>query len=141
RRRHVAIGIGDYAHHDQTRHNKRHVIDAIHRADFTADPLAENNKIQGHGDGRRQQGLPPAAHTTPGSPYQHGVEGNPLNTPYTHALLPRTRPTNNSSRRLDLVRMLRTSIPRSVSKAKIRLMLWPFSTVISKPSSAIFRQT
>ncbi len=62
RRGHVGVGVGDHRHHDQAGHDKLHIGEAVHLTDPRANQVAEDNKVESHGDHRRHQRLDPDAH-------------------------------------------------------------------------------
>src|SRR5919106_4374123 len=114
--------MGDDGHHDNPGCDILDVTETTHLAYPRSDQIAEDHEIQGHGDGRRQDRLDPdpgkAAHLL----YHNGLESNIVklrsHTPLTPVTLTRfplscSKRINNSSKRLALLRMLTTSIPRS----------------------------
>src|SRR3984957_20416828 len=153
RRHDIAVGIGDHGHHDESGRDELHVIVAAHLPHPPADQTAEDDEVQGCGDGRGHDGLPPDAHDAAELPKDDGLETDPLgpgarcghgHDPETAtvltspaaarpaAALPSTRRMNSSSRRLTLLRMLLTAIPCADSCANMSLRLWLFDISISK---------
>src|ERR1700722_18136428 len=153
----IAVGIGDHAHHDEAGRDELHVVVAAHLADPAADQAAEDDEVQGRGHRRRHDGLPPDAHDAAEFPDDDGFETDPLGSgargwhfhdpePAAFTAGPAgarsaaTRPaaallsmrrTNNSSRRLTLLRMLFTAIPCADSCANMSLRLCVFDISIS----------
>ncbi|MNS82605.1 hypothetical protein D3C72_1163530 [compost metagenome] len=143
-RHHVAVGVGDHRHHDQPRHDVLHVGEATHVADLPTDQVTEDHEVQDHGDGWRQQGLRPDPGETPDFTVNDGVEGNEVGAQLgTHtATFDRffsTRDTNNSSRRLVLLRRLSTSMFCCANWVNSAVMPMDFSTWTSRVWLSISR--
>src|SRR5258708_1872973 len=152
RRHDITVGIGDHRHHDEAGRDELHVIEAAYLTDAPADQAAENDEVQGGGNRRRHDGLPPDAHDAAELSNDDGLETDPLG-PGTRGghvhdrnaaavsarpararpaeALPSTRRMNNSSRRLTLLRMLFTAIPCADSCANMSLRLCVFAISIS----------
>ena len=114
-RYHVAVGVGDHRHHDQARHDVLHIGETTHIADLPTDQVTEDHKVQDHGDRRRQQRLRPDPHKAANFTVNNGVQRNQVGTQLrahtaTFARFFSTNDTNNSSRRLVLLRRLTTSM-------------------------------
>src|SRR5690606_25528304 len=94
-------------------------------ADAAADHVAEDHEVQGHRDRRRQQGLGPDAQDAGDFAAQDGAECDELAGRVHAASLPlSTSRTNNSSRRLVLLRIERTVMPAADSAANRELRSW-----------------
>src|SRR5690606_39209303 len=96
-----------------------HIVETAHVTDTAADQIAEDDKVQRHGDRRWQQRLRPDAGKAADFLDQDGEKRHPLFA-QTHAVtsvsrLRSTRRRNSSSSRLALLRMLITAISCAAS--------------------------
>src|SRR5919198_2454604 len=136
--------MGDDGHHNEPGRDILDVTETAHSAYPRSDQIAEDHEIQGHGDGGGQDRLDPDPGKASHLLDHNGLESNIVklrsHTPLT--LIVRTRVPlscskriNNSSKRLALLRMLTTSIPRSDrhrNKAlRLRSLLTSTSRVVS----------
>ncbi len=132
RRGDVSVGVGDHCHHNQARHDKLHIAEAVHIADARTDQVAENNKIERHGDHRRHQRLDPDAGKTVDLLGPDTLQRHPVQMCHAFTPLPCTRLTNSSSRRFALLRMLSTCTPCALSWPKT--LFRPCSRITSTSS-------
>ncbi|MNO83838.1 hypothetical protein D3C76_751630 [compost metagenome] len=141
-RHHIAVGVGDHRHHDQARHDVLHIGETTHIADLPANQVTEDNEIQDHGDRRRQQGLRPDPHEAAYFTINDGIEGDQVGTQFrthtaTFARFFSTKDTNNSSRRLVLLRRLCTSMFCKANWANNAVI----PTALSTCTSRVWRST
>ena len=103
RRHDIAIGVRDNGHHDQAWRDVLHVIETVHNTDTATDQVAENDEVQGHRDGGRNNGLYPDAQHTRHLLADNGLRSDEIQGK-VHASAPffSTRRMNISSRRLVL---------------------------------------
>ena len=114
-RHHVAVGVSDHRHHDQARYDVLHIGETTHITDLPTDQITEDHKVQNHGNRWRQQGLWPDPHKASNFAVNNGVQRNQVGAQLrahiaTFARFFSTNDTNNSSRRLVLLRRLTTSM-------------------------------
>ena len=136
RRDHIAVGVLNHSHHDQTRRDELHIVEAADLAHATTDQAAKNNEIQCRRDRRRHDSLAPDAHDAAEFTDNDSLESDPLRsrprwghageldadffacsatawsatTLAARALLS-TRRIKSSSNRFTLLRMLVTATP------------------------------
>ena len=111
----VHVGVGDNAHHNQSRRNKLHIGEAFCHAYFVADKLAEDDKIQRHSDGRWNDRLTPDSDDTHAFLAHQGVEGEALALESHRRYCPLVMLRNNCSTRLVLLVMFLILMPALLS--------------------------
>src|SRR5207244_12906873 len=94
---HVAVGVGDHRHHDQSGGDVLLVVEAAHDADAPPDEAAEDHEIERRGHHRGHDGLAPDADEAPVLADDDGLEADPAR----HVAIDgrRSRPGHGAHRR------------------------------------------
>ena len=76
RRHDIRVRVGNHRHHDDTGRDVIHIRKSAHLADPGADEIAEDNQVQRHRNGWRQNGLLPDTQEAPDLFAENGLEGD-----------------------------------------------------------------